>query len=83
MAEIIKQIIPSRDFKNNNHRPRDYTYFVRDGYNIYGHPDMVIACIVCNETKNQKNFNVRWSDQYNIRQLYNTCKECKSNAEGA
>ena len=77
MAEIIKQIIPSKDFKNNNHRPKDYTYFVRDGYNVYGHPDMIITCSKCNETKNQKHFGIRWSDQYGIRDLRNICYPCK------
>ena len=74
MAEVIKQLTPQ---KNGRKKPRDYTYFERNGYNIYGHPDMVITCIKCNETKNQKHFGVRWRDQHNIRHLLNVCNPCK------
>jgi len=57
--------------------PRDYIYFIRNGSKIYGHPDMVIECIECFEIKNQTNFDIRWTDEYGIRTLFNVCKKCK------
>jgi len=72
---VIRQV---ELLENRRHRPRDYTYFERKGYKIYGHPDMIITCIRCNETKNQKHFGIRWSDEYDIRTLLNLCNTCKN-----
>ena len=63
--------------KGSKKPPRDYIHFIRNGHKIYGHPDMMIECIECFEIKNQINFDIRWSDEYDIRTLFNVCKKCK------
>ena len=52
--------------------------YKRDGHVIFGHPDMLVECIQCNELKNQIHYTVNpHLDRFGRKKIKNICRECE------
>jgi Zn finger protein HypA/HybF involved in hydrogenase expression len=58
-------------------RKREHTY-MRDGFLVIGHEDMILQCTVCNKISNQIDFPFSNTDTYGRKKLRNQCRDCHS-----
>ena len=56
---------------------QDHTY-VRNGYTIIGHQDMICFCTVCKEWKSQRDFHLSHTDSYGRKKIRSQCRDCQN-----
>ena len=52
--------------------------FLRNGFYVIGHPDMIVQCNKCNKWKPQTNFQLSHPDSFGRRKISHICRVCKN-----